>query len=269
MKDELFSVVAMIPAHLASVRFPRKILFDIHGLPMIEHVRRRALMCSSLERVIVATCDEEIISVIQGFGGEVIRTSNTHQNGTTRVAEAIKLVECSHVILLQGDEPLLLPRHIDSMVSAIRENPINSAWNATGPIEGPEELDRYSFVKCAISPVGQIMHCFRRSPYFSDYTKQRNFVRKILGMIAYRKDFLSIVTDLEPTPVERLESIEQMRIIEGGYRLKSVDVEPSYPSVNERQEIDIVLEYARHNEEQQALLSRLLAGKLASDSAVI
>jgi 3-deoxy-manno-octulosonate cytidylyltransferase (CMP-KDO synthetase) len=255
---ERFSAVAIIPAHLASVRFPNKILFEFDGLPMIEHVRRRALMCSSLDRVIVATCDEEIASTIRDFGGEVVMTANTHRNGTTRVAEAAKKVECSHIVLLQGDEPLLLPRHIEALVSAMREEPDNMAWNATGPLESTEELDRHSFVKCAISPSDRIMLCFRRSPCFSSFEHQRGFIRKILGIIAYRNDFLAAVTQLPPTPLESFEFIEQMRIIENGYVLKSVPVEPSLPSVNEPHEADVVLDYVRNNDEQRALLSRVL-----------
>ena len=112
-------IVAVIPAHLASVRFPRKILFDFHGLPMIEHVRRRALLSKSISDVYVATCDNEIADVIKSFGGKVIMTSNSHTNGTSRVAEAIADIECSHVMLLQGDEPLLLPRHLDEFAKTI------------------------------------------------------------------------------------------------------------------------------------------------------
>lgn len=82
---------------------------------MIEHVRRRALMCSNLSTVIVATCDEEIAEVVQANGGQVIMTSYDHINGTTRVAEAVKQIDCSHVLLLQGDEPLLLPRHVEEL----------------------------------------------------------------------------------------------------------------------------------------------------------
>ena len=82
-------IVAVIPAHMASVRFPGKILFPIHGLPMIEHVRRRAIMSESLAEVIVATCDNAIASLVRGFGGKVVMTANTHKNGTTRVAEVL------------------------------------------------------------------------------------------------------------------------------------------------------------------------------------
>ena len=250
-------IVAVIPAHLASVRFPRKILFPFHGLPMIEHVRRRALLSNNVSDVYVATCDEEIAEAVIGFGGKVIMTSNSHKNGTTRVAEAVKDVECSHVILLQGDEPLLLPRHLDVLAQAIAAEPEGDAWNATGPIEHEEELDRHSFVKCAVSESSRILFCFRRSPFFSAYDVQHYFVRKILGIIAYRKEFLLRLTVLPASPIEQAEFIEQMRIIENGYSLRSIPVSPSLPSVNEPDEAELVLNYIQHNTEQRALLKRI------------
>lgn len=250
-------IVAVIPAHMASVRFPGKILFPFHGLPMIEHVRRRALLSQAVSDVIVATCDEDIASAIKGFGGKVVMTANSHKNGTTRVAEAVKDIECTHVILLQGDEPLLLPRHVDALAAAMRANPSGDAWNATGPIETLEELDRHSFVKCVVSQSGRIMHCFRRSPGYSSFEQQQAFVRKILGIIAYRKDFLMKVTTLPSAPVELAEFIEQMRILENDYSLQSVPVVPSLPSVNEPHEADVVLEYILQDPEQKALLEKI------------
>ncbi len=251
-------IVAVIPAHLASVRFPRKILFPFYGLPMIEHVRRRALLSSAVSDVIVATCDEEIATVVRSFGGKVIITANTHTNGTTRVAEAIKDVDCTHVMLLQGDEPLLLPRHMDIFAEAIAAEPGGDAWNATGPIEQEEELDRHSFVKCAVSLSSHIMYCFRRTPCYSPFEVQRTFVRKILGIIAYRKDFLLQLTTLPASPIEQAEFIEQMRIIDNGHSLRSIPVSPSLPSVNEPAEAKVVLDYIRNNAEQLALLERIL-----------
>jgi 3-deoxy-manno-octulosonate cytidylyltransferase (CMP-KDO synthetase) len=250
-------IVAVIPAHMASVRFPGKILFPFHGLPMIEHVRRRALLTSAISDVLVATCDEDIASVVRGFGGNVVMTADTHKNGTTRVSEAIKDVDCTHVILLQGDEPLLLPRHVDALADAMRNNPGGDAWNATGPIESADELDRHSFVKCAVSRTGRIMHCFRRTPHYSGLEQQQVFVRKILGIIAYRKDFLMKVTTLPSAPVEMAEFIEQMRILENDYMLQSVPVVPSLPSVNEPHEADVVLQYILHDPEQKALLAKI------------
>jgi len=250
-------IVAVIPAHMASVRFPGKILFPFHGLPMIEHVRRRALLSQAISDVIVATCDEDIAGVIRGYGGMVVMTANTHKNGTTRVAEAVKNIDCTHVILLQGDEPLLLPRHVDAIAQAIRTNPSGDAWNATGPIENPDELDRHSFVKCAVSQSGRVMHCFRRTPGYSSFEQQQTFVRKILGIIAYRKDFLMQLTALPSSPAELAEFIEQMRILENDFNLQSVPVIPSLPSVNEPHEADFVLAHIRQDQEQKALLEKI------------
>lgn len=251
-------IIAVIPAHMASVRFPRKILFQFHGLPMIEHVRRRALLSNAFDDVIVATCDKEIASVIQSYGGKVIMTSNTHTNGTSRVAEAVNEIDCSHVVLLQGDEPLMLPSHVNQLVDSIRQNPEIESWNATGPIDYAEELDRHSFVKCAVSETGRIVFCFRRTPGYSDFHNQQTYVRKILGLIAFRKDFLQKIVAMPVSRIEKFEFIEQMRVIENGYVMMSVPVEPSLPSVNEPGEADIVLEYIRNNEIQSSLLKQIL-----------
>lgn len=251
-------IIAVIPAHMASVRFPRKILFEFHGLPMIEHVRRRALLSNAFDDVFVATCDEEIAAVIKSFNGKVIMTANTHTNGTSRVAEAVKDIDCTHVVLLQGDEPLLLPNHIDQLVEAIKLNPDGESWNATGPIDCEEELDRHSFVKCAVAESGRIIFCFRRSPGYSDFEKQQNYIRKILGLIAFRKDFLQRVVEMPISRIEKYEFIEQMRIIENGHIMISVPVEPSLPSVNEPQEADIVLDYIKNTKEQALLLDSIL-----------
>ncbi len=244
---------------MASVRFPGKILYSIHGLPMIEHVRRRALLSKHLSDVIVATCDESIASVIRDFGGKVIMTASTHRNGTTRVAEAVQHIECSHIMLLQGDEPLLLPRHIDSLIAAISSDQFSDAWNATGSIDESSELDRHSFVKCAVGKEDRILTCFRRTPFYSTFYDQQTFVRKILGIIAYRKNFLLELTKLNSSKIERAEFIEQMRIIENGFNMRSVSVSPSTPSINEPDEVKIVLDYIQSDEEQKELLKKILS----------
>lgn len=247
--------VAVIPAHLASVRFPRKVLHLFHGLPMIEHVRRRAMLVEGLGTVYTATCDEEVADVVRGFGGAVIMTSDSHRNGTMRVAEAVATIDCTHVIVLQGDEPLLLPRHLEALLQAIRSKPTGDAWNATGPIDTEDELDRRSFVKCATAMDGRVLYCFRRSPGFAPFHVQQSYIRKILGLIAYRRDVLLRLPDLPASPIEEAEFIEQMRLLEHGLRLQSVPVSPSLPSVNEPDEAEIVLEHIRTDPEQERLLA--------------
>lgn len=253
-------VVGIIPAHLASIRFPRKVLHPFSGLAMIEHVRRRALMCPSLADVYVATCDDEIASIVSAGGGTVIRTGNHHLNGTSRIAEAVQKVDASHVVLLQGDEPLLLPRHVEALTASMLRYPNAQAWNATGDIHAPEELDRHSFVKCAVGTDDRILYCFRRSPSTAPYEKQITYIRKILGLFAFTRNSLLSVAAAPTSVVEFNESIEQMRIIESGGTLVSVPVDVALPSVNEPHEAMIVEDAIRHNAEQQDLLRRVLEG---------
>jgi 3-deoxy-manno-octulosonate cytidylyltransferase (CMP-KDO synthetase) len=250
-------IVGVIPAHMASLRFPGKILFPFHGYPMIEHVRRRALLAKGLDNVFVATCDQKIADTVAELGGNVIMTGDHHQNGTSRVAEAIGHIDCTHLVLLQGDEPLLLPEMVERMTQAIRLKPDKDAWNGTGPLETADELDRHSFVKCAVRKDDSIMYCFRRSPAFAQFEKQNLYIRKVLGLIAYRKEFLERLSFLSPSFVEQTESIEQMRIIENGYSLLSVPFESSLPSVNEPDEAKLVKDYLSSNNRQLELLLKI------------
>ena len=110
------SIAAVIPAHMNSLRFPK--FFPFFGYPMIEHVRRRITVLQNWQRV-CCNLRPKIADVVTAHGGEVILTSRHHHNGTSRVAEAVEGIEASHIILLQGDEPLLLPSYVDTMVDAI------------------------------------------------------------------------------------------------------------------------------------------------------
>jgi 3-deoxy-manno-octulosonate cytidylyltransferase (CMP-KDO synthetase) len=160
---------------------------------------------------------------------------------------------------LQGDEPLLLPRHVEAMVSAMRAAPEVPAWNLVGSLSDADEMDRQSFVKCAVADRNRILFCFRRSPFFSDFSVQRKMARKMLGIIAYRKDFLLRLTALPPTLCEMSESIEQMRILESGFGFNYIEVEPSLPSINEPGEVEEVLGMLRSDAEQQELLRTIAA----------
>lgn len=255
-------IVGIIPAHLASVRFPRKVLFPLYGLPMIEHVRRRALLCPAFDSVYVATCDEEIAEVIREFGGKVIMTSDIHRTGTDRVAEAVQSIDCSHVVVLQGDEPLLLPEALARLTESIVKEPDVVAWNVTGPLIKEEELDQSSIVKCMVSPSEEIIFCCRRSPCLrSSFGEQQQFCRKILGLIAFTKPFLQSFARLPETPFEHAEFIEQSRILESGFRLRSVALPYNFPSVNEPQEADIVQKVLENDVQQKAVLELILSSK--------
>lgn len=227
---------------------------------MIEHVRRRALMADSLRAVYVATCDDEISDVVQAGGGEVIRTSDQHKNGTSRVAEAIGKIDATHIVLLQGDEPLLLPRHVEALANAMNANRDADAWNATGDIHEESELDRHSFVKCAVGASDQILYCFRRSPSTAPFDVQVSYIRKILGLFGFTRGSLLAIARAQPSVVETHEFIEQMRILETGRRLMSVPVDVALPSVNEPDEVKIVEAAIKGNAEQRMLLEKVLLG---------
>ena len=210
--------VVVIPARLDSIRFPKKILFDIKGLPMLEHVRRRVLLSKKVDDVYIATCDYEIKNAMESFGAKVIMTSTKHLNGTSRVAEAIENIDCENVILVQGDEPLILPNDIDYFINSVINSSNIDAWNATGPIESSDELLKETFVKCIIKN-DRISNCFRKTSFENKFQTQKKSIRKILGLIAFQKKFLKKLVKLSPTPTEISESIEQMRIIENGYNI--------------------------------------------------
>ena len=249
--------VIVIPARLASSRFPNKILLNIHGLPMVEHVRRRALMCKNIDEVYVATCDYKIKEILESFGAKVIMTSKLHENGTSRVAEAIKLIECSNVILLQGDEPLILPRHIDLMVEEMKKDKNCLAWNATGPIFNIDELSNPSFVKCSVSN-NRILYCYRNNPSFISNPLQLSYIRKMLGLIAFNKEFLINLSKIKQSQIEKTESIEQMKIIENGFNINSIEFELSQPSINEPSDEIEVLRYIEGDLEQKVLMDQVL-----------
>jgi 3-deoxy-manno-octulosonate cytidylyltransferase (CMP-KDO synthetase) len=249
--------IVVIPARLESSRFPNKILLNIHGLPMIEHVRRRVLMSKKIKDVYVATCDSEIRDSLLPFGAKVIMTSKDHSNGTSRVAEAILNLDCDKVILVQGDEPLILPRHIDIVASEIDKSPNVLAFNATGPIHSMDELNRHSIVKCSVIN-NNVLYCYRKTPSFSCFDDQKKYIRKMFGIIAYEKNFLIKLNDLDLSIIEETESIEQMRIIENGFSLRSISLELSQPSINEPHELEEVLNYIKSNSEQQLLLDKVL-----------
>jgi len=250
--------IVIIPARLESKRLPKKILIDIFGLPMIEHVRRRVLLSQNIEDVYIATCDNEIKECVEKFGGKVIMTRKDHTNGTSRVAEAVKSIKCDKVILVQGDEPLLLPSQLDELSLKVQKDNTNVAWNATAPIENAEELHKHSFVKCSVVN-SQIFYCFRKSPSHNNFDLQKKYIRKILGLLAFSKDFLITISKTKPGVIEQLESIEQLRVIENSYPLISIPFEKTQASINEPEDLEIVLKFLKNDKDQQKIFNKILA----------
>jgi len=259
--DEPLRIVAMLPARLASSRLPGKPLLAVRGLPMIEHVRRRALSCGAFADVIVATCDREIADVVRGYGGTVAMTSPEHPAATDRVAEAARDVPCTHIVNIQGDELLVLPEDLRVFARAIASAPGIPAWNALARIEEAAELSDPVAVKCAVSASGRILFCSRDFSQASP-APEGGFepIRRVLGILGYRRDFLERYGRMERTPLERAERIDQSRIIEHDVTLQGVEFSKGYPGINEPRDVGLVEQILERDPIQQAVLQEVLSG---------
>ncbi len=248
-------IIGIIPAHLNSKRFPKKILYKIRNLPMIEHVRRRALLSKKFYKVVVCTCDKKIKKTILKYGGSVIFTSRNHKNGTSRVIEAINKIDGSHFVILQGDEPLLDPKYLESLIKTIRKDDnkknINS-WNLISKIEKFSQIKNPSFVKCFLDNNGFIKNLFRNLK-----TSRNQKVYKILGLIAFKRNTLLKLKKTRPSLNEKNKSIEQLRIIENSMNLKGVVVKKPLPSVNEFKDLAEVNKWLKSNKYQKKVFNKI------------
>ncbi len=244
----------IIPAHLKSIRFPKKILYKIKGLEMIEHVRRRALLSIQLKkRVHVASGDSNILKIVKNNNGKVIKTSQKHSNGTSRVAEALKKTNFTHVIILQGDEPLIYPKYIDKFVMEIKKDRKSKidCWNLVSPITNPKDLQRKSFVKTKLTKYNYIESLSRI------YNEKKN-VYKILGLIALKREAILKLVKIKPSYNEKKKYIEQLRIIENNMTLKGVKVKQALPSINEKRDLKKVVETLNTNKIQKKIFNNIL-----------
>ena len=250
-------VAAVIPARMGSSRYPGKPLLNIQGLPMIEHVRRRALLCGKFTDVVVATCDNEIKDAVQNYGGTVMMTSNNHIMASDRVAEAVEKLNCSHVINVQGDEILVLPSDLGRMIDAFKQDLKLEYLNATAPIENSFEMSDTSIVKCILSTSGRIIYCDRD---FSHLNLSHPFkpVHKVLGILGYSKKSVLNFSSLNRTDIERTQSIDQSRVIENDLKLLSVPFKNGYPGINDKREEKQVRKILEVDENQRSILKKIL-----------
>lgn len=217
--------VAIIPARMAATRFPGKPLAMIAGLPMIEHVRRRALLCPLLDEVVVATCDREIAQVVERAGGKAMMTADTHVRCTDRIAEAALGVTADVVVNLQGDEPLVMPEMLERVARPLLEDLELPAANLVSPILDQAEFNDPNAPKVVTNLAGDILY-ISREPIPSGKKADSQQYRKLkqLGIIAFRADFLQTFANLPPTPLEIVESVDMNRALEHGYRVRAVEV---------------------------------------------
>ncbi|HWF86297.1 MAG TPA: 3-deoxy-manno-octulosonate cytidylyltransferase [Vicinamibacterales bacterium] len=216
-------IVALIPARFASSRLPGKPLADIDGRPMIEHVYRRVSASPIVSQVIVATDDLRIATRVHEFGGHV-RLTKAHETGTDRLAEVAATLDCDLVVNVQGDEPLIDPGAIAEAVAPFAADPSVMVTTLFRRITQPAELTNPNVVKVVVDRGGFALY-FSRSPipHLRDPRGGWPPLYKHVGLYAYRRSALMVLASLEPTPLERAESLEQLRALEHGIRIKAVE----------------------------------------------
>ena len=217
------NVMCVIPARYGSTRLPGKPLLEIAGKPMIQHVVERVRQSAAPQRVIVATDDDRIVAAVEAFGGEALLTATDHPTGTDRLAEvAAAFPAVDLVINVQGDEPLIPPQAIDALAAAFVDRPDLQMATLICELEDADAQNPAA-VKVVASLDGHALY-FSRSliPYPRNPGSHCRYYKHI-GVYAYRRDFLLQYAKLPPTPLEQTESLEQLRALEHGFRIRLIE----------------------------------------------
>jgi 3-deoxy-manno-octulosonate cytidylyltransferase (CMP-KDO synthetase) len=232
--------VAVIPARYQSTRLPGKPLATIQGRTMIEHVYRAASSARTVDVVLVATDDQRIADAVTAFGGVAVMTSAAHRTGTDRLAEVASGLDSEVVVNVQGDEPLILSAQIDAAVHTVLDHPDEVIGTLRCAVRNPADLANPAVVKVVVDATGHALY-FSRAPIPHVRTDaDRPTVWKHVGLYAYRRDFLLTIARLAQTPLERAESLEQLRVLEHGYRIATVETHDDTIGVDTPEDLDRV-----------------------------
>jgi 3-deoxy-manno-octulosonate cytidylyltransferase (CMP-KDO synthetase) len=208
---------------------------------MIEHVYRRAAAARAISHVIVATDDLRIATRVNEFGGHVRLTKATHETGTDRLAEVAESLDCDVVVNVQGDEPLIDPRAIDELVAPFFADPTVQITTLFRRIQNADELNNPNITKIVVDRGGFAMYFSRAPiPYVRDPRGGWPPLYRHIGLYAYRRSTLLVLASLEPTPLERAESLEQLRALEHGIRIKAVETQYESFSVDTPEDLEQV-----------------------------
>ena len=217
--------VIVIPARYASTRLPAKALLRQTGKYLVQHVYERACLAHRASEVIVATDDPRIQAAVASFGGRAVLTRRDHPTGTDRVAEVAQHLDADVVINLQGDEPLIDPASLDLLGDLLERDPSSGMATLATPLAGREQWQNPNCVKVVCDADGRALY-FSRSPipYLRDgepdFDARPAWFLQHLGLYAYRRGFLLQLAKLPPTPLERIEKLEQLRVLALGHTIR-------------------------------------------------
>ena len=243
-------VVAIIPARYASTRLNGKPLLNIAGKPMIQWVYERAKKAKLTNDVIAATDDKRVFDAVRYFGGTAVMTSPEHRTGTDRIAEAADGLNVDIIVNVQGDEPLIEPEMIDEAIRPLTNDSEIVAATLKTKIRDEAELNNPNVVKVVTDKNDFALYFSRLPvPYYRDEWKDlkhltvhgsRFTVFKHIGLYVYRKDFLLKFAKMKPTPLEEAEKLEQLRVLENGYKIKVVETEHDSIGVDTEEDMERV-----------------------------
>lgn len=238
LKLRLRSVV-VIPARFASTRLPKKMLLSETGKPLIQHTYEAARLAVRPERVIVATDHQDLFNAVKRFGGEVVMTDPAAPSGTDRVAEVARSLPAADIIVnVQGDEPELPAAAIDRAISLLEEDPSAPMATLATPIRSRERLEDPACVKVVFDQKGDALYFSRsviphpRSWDDGHLSAEPPTFHQHIGLYAYRREFLLKIAQLPVSPLERLEFLEQLRVLWNGHRIRVGVVEESAKGID-------------------------------------
>lgn len=219
--------IGVIPARWGATRFEGKVLADLLGKPVIQHVWENAKKAKTLDSLIIACDDERIIKVVDGFGGKAVYTSPDQPSGTDRLAEVVNPLDVKIVVNIQGDEPLVKPIMIDNLVMALEGEKAAQMATMIKRIEDESELTNSNVVKVVVDKNGYALYFSRYAiPYNrtgeKDEKKRPRYFKHI-GLYAFTKDFLFTFRNLPKSSLENAEKLEQLRVLEYGHKIKTVE----------------------------------------------
>ena len=239
--------IVVIPARLNSSRLPNKVLLDLKGKTVVQRVYEQCLKAKNIDAVYIATDSIKVKQSCEMFTKNIIMTKDTHESGTDRIAEAVQTLECDVIINVQGDEPFIEPNLIEKLASTFDEDNTTMA-SAMHKIVKVNELKNHNVVKVTVDNMNNALY-FSRSiiPHHRDeWDSLLNYHENIpeplkfyrhLGIYGYTKDFLLNYSKMEQSYLERLEKLEQLRVLENGYKIKMIETD--YNSIG----IDTIEDY--------------------------
>lgn len=244
------NTVVIIPARLGSSRLPSKVILDICGKPMVQHVYEAAKRAENISAVYIATDSTEVESACRKFTSNIIMTSKEHESGTDRLAEAVESLECDNIINVQGDEPLMDPELITQLAHTLEDENTEMS-SAMHKIKTTSELKSPNSVKVTVDKNSNALY-FSRSiiPHHRDnWEALLNHHKTIpeplrfykhIGIYGYKKEFLQKYSTMEQTYLEKLEKLEQLRVLENGYKITMIETEYEPVGVDVQEDLEKV-----------------------------